>query len=149
MFVDPDGMMPFLAGSYGQNLSGSAVEIYYFGDEGFTGEKTEGNDRQSNFGNKNEIYNKIVVKNSSDENTDIAFNDINENSSYQAADVSSSEVMGIGPFIQLMRAVAKIVAKSYKASKAVPKGKVATEAAKTGIKTVDDLFAAGTKNERC
>lgn len=53
--------------------------------------------------------------------------------------------MGIWLFIQLMRAVAKIVAKSYKASKAVPKGKVATEAAKTGIKTVDDLFAAGTK----
>src|SRR5690606_31021039 len=70
---------------------------------------------------------KIVVKNSSDENTDIAFNDINENSSYQAADVSSSAVMGIGPYIQLMRAVAKIVAKSYKAA---PKGKIAKETAK-------------------
>ena len=38
--------------------------------------------------------------------------------------------MGIWLFIQLMRAVAKIVAKSYKASKAVPNGKVATEVAK-------------------
>src|SRR5690606_26232768 len=50
---------------------------------------------------------------------------------YQDADVSSSAVMGIGSIIQFIRAVAKIVAKSYKAAS---KGKIAKGASNVSVK---------------